>query len=189
MLSIFADLPTLTTERLILRKLRVSDHKDMFEYSARPETSRYLLWSPHETSRFTKKYLSYIQGQYRDENFYDFALEDKESGKMIGTCGFTSFDIENNAAEVGYVLHPDFWHKGLAPEALKRLMRFGFSELRLHRLVAKIIEENTASRRVAEKCGFRQESTHKDAMLIKGEFRTICEYAILVSEYLEQARG
>ncbi len=189
MLSVFIKPPTLSTERLILRKLQVADYKDMYAYSCIPETSRYLLWSPHESSRFTKRYLSYVQGQYRDENFYDFALEDKETKTMIGTCGFTSFDLDNNAAEVGYVLHPDFWGRGLAVEALTRLMQFGFSELRLHRLVARIIDENTASKRVAEKCGFRHESTHKEAMLIKGEYRTICEYAILVGEYLAQKRG
>jgi ribosomal-protein-alanine N-acetyltransferase len=186
MLSIFAKLPTLTTERMTMRKMLVSDYKDMFEYSCRPETSRYLLWKPHESPKFSKRYLSYLQGQYRDENFYDFALEDKTTKKMIGTCGFTNFDLENNAAEVGYVLNPDYWGRGLAPEALKRLMRFGFSELRLHRLVARIIDENTASKRVAEKCGFRHESTHKDSLLVKGEYRTVCEYAILVSEYLSQ---
>lgn len=189
MLSIFSKLPTLTTDRMIMRKMLVSDYKDMFDYSSRPETSRYLLWTPHDSPKFSKRYLSYLQGQYRDENFYDFALEDKATKKMIGTCGFTSFDLENNAAEVGYVLHPDFWGKGLAAEALQRLMRFGFTELRLHRLVAKIIDENEASKRVAEKCGFRHESTHKNSMMIKGEYRTICEYAILVSEYLAEMRN
>ncbi len=183
MLSIFSKPPTLTTDRLILRKILVSDYKDMFEYSCRPETSRYLLWTPHESPKFTKRYLSYLQTQYRDECFYDFALEHRETGKMIGTCGFTDFDLGNNAAEVGYVLNPDFWHMGLAPEALTRLMQFGFSELRLHRLVAKIMVENDASKHVAEKCGFRHEATHKDSMLVKGEFRTICEYAILSGEY------
>ena len=188
MLSVFIKPPTLETERLILRKIVVSDYKDMYAYSCLPETSRYLLWSPHVSPKFTKRYITYLQGQYRDESFYDFALEHKETGKMIGTCGFTDFDLPNNAAEVGYVLHPEFWHMGLAPEALQRLMEFGFTELRLHRLVAKIICENDASKHVAEKCGFRHEATHKDSMLIKGEYRTICEYAILASEYFSRTR-
>ncbi len=189
MLSVFAKPPTLKTERLILRKLVVPDYKDMFDYSHRPETSRFLLWSPHETLSFSKRYLSYLQGQYRSGNFYDFALEEIENGTMIGTCGFTSFDMDQNCAEVGYVLHPDYWGRGLAPEALKRLMEFGFTELRLHRMVARIIEENAGSRRVAEKCGFRHEATHRESMLIKGEYRTITEYAILASEYLTRTRG
>ncbi len=182
-LSIFSAPPTLVTERLILRKLAVSDYKDMYEYSKMPETCRYLLWSPHDTPRFTKKYLSYLQGQYRNGSFYDFAVVEKESGKMIGTCGFTSFDLANNAAEVGYVLSPDFWGKGYAVEALRRLMRFGFHELELHRMEAKIMEGNDASMRVSEKCGMRREAVHKKAMFIKGSYHTIVEYAILSEEF------
>ena len=84
-LDIFISPPTLSTERLLLRKLAVSDYKDMYEYSKLPETSRYLLWSPHETPRFTKKYLSYLQGEYRGGRFYDFAVVEKKSGKMIAS--------------------------------------------------------------------------------------------------------
>ena len=102
---------------------------------------------------------------------------------MIGTCGFTSFDIRNNSAEIGYVLHPDFWGKGLAKEAVLRLMVFGFAELRLHRLSAKIMTENEASKKVALKCGMRHEATFVEGMLIKGRYETIDEYAILAKEF------
>lgn len=183
MLSIFTKIPTLETERLILRKILVSDYSDMYEYSARPETSRYLLWSPHTSPRYTKKYISYLQGQYRDRNFYDFALVEKKSGKMIGTCGFTNFDLENNSAEIGYVLNPNFWGMGFAAEAILRVMGFGFAELRLHRMKAKIMAGNRASCRVAEKCGMRHEATHIDGMRIKGNYETIEEYAILAREF------
>lgn len=183
MLSIFTRMPTLETSRLIMRKILPCDCPDMYDYSCRPETSRYLLWSPHENPRYTKKYISYIQSAYRNENFYDFALVDRQSGKMIGTCGFTSFDLQNNSAEVGYVLHPDFWGRGFAKEALLRLMAFGFAELRLHRMTARIMTQNEASKRVAEKCGMRREATLVEAMLIKGNFETIDEYAILAKEF------
>ena len=183
MLSIFTKIPTLETQRLLLRKILISDYQDMYDYSSRPETSRYLLWSPHVSPRYTRKYISYLQGQYRDENFYDFALIEKESGKMIGTCGFTGFDLENNSAELGYVLHPDHWGKGLAKEAILRVMSFGFAELRLHRMTAKIMTQNAQSRRVAEKCGMRHEATHIDGMRIKGNYETIEEYALLAREF------
>ena len=183
MLSIFTKIPTLETSRLIMRKILPSDCLDMYDYSCRPETSQYLLWSPHENLRYTKRYISYIQSAYRSETFYDFALVDKQTEKMIGTCGFTSFDLQNNAAEIGYVLHPDFWGRGFAKEAVLRLMAFGFAELRLHRMTAKIMSQNGASKRVAEKCGMRHESTCIEAMMIKGNFETIDEYAILAKEF------
>ena len=183
MLSIFTRIPTLETNRLTMRKILPIDCADMYDYSRRPETSRYLLWSPHTSFRYTKKYLSSVQSAYRNEEFYDFALIDKESERMIGTCGFTSFDLQNNSAEIGYVLHPDFWGKGLAKEAVLRLMAFGFAELRLHRMSAKIMTQNNASKRVAEKCGMRHEATYVEAMLIKGNYETIDEYAILAKEF------
>ena len=168
MLSIFTKIPTLETDRLTMRKILPCDCADMYDYSRRPETSKFLLWSPHTNLRYTKKYRSYVQTADRNENFYDFALVDKESGRMIGTCGFTGFDLQNNSAEIGYVLHPEFWGKGLAKEAVMRLMTFGFAELRLHRLSAKIMTGNAASKRVAEKCGMRHEATYIEGMLIKG---------------------
>ena len=183
MLSIFTKIPTLETNRLTMRKILPADCADMYDYSRRPETSKYLLWSPHANLRYTKKYLTHVQNAYRNENFYDFALVDKESGRMIGTCGFTSFDLQNNSAEIGYVLHPEFWGKGLAKEAVFRLMAFGFAELRLHRLSAKIMTNNAASKRVAEKCGMRHEATYVEGMLIKGRYETIDEYALLAKEF------
>ena len=183
MLCIFTRIPTLETDRLIMRKILPIDCADIYEYSCKPETSRYLLWSPHENPKYTKKYISFVQNAYRNESFYDFALVDKESGKMIGTCGFTGFDLSHNSAEIGYVLNPDFWGKGLAKEAIMRLMAFGFAELRLHRLTARIMTQNTASKRVAEKCGMRHEATHIESMLIKGNYETIDEYAILAKEF------
>ena len=120
--KIFGRIPTIETERLILRKMKPSDSRDMYEYSRLPEVTRYLLWEPHTNPSQTLDYLEYLQTRYRVGDFYDWAVVEKSRGKMIGTCGFTSLDFSNNAAEVGYVLNPAFWGKGLAPEALMRVM-------------------------------------------------------------------
>ena len=61
----------------------------------------------------------------------------RTSHRMIGTCGFVRFDEENESAEVGYVLHPDYWGQGLAAEALREVLSFGFDRLELHRDVYK----------------------------------------------------
>ena len=79
-LGIFAKIPTLETERLILRRMKPSDSEDMFEYASRPEVSEYLLWLPHTTQRFTKNYLHFLQTQYMTKNFYDWAVTIKSTG-------------------------------------------------------------------------------------------------------------
>lgn len=177
LLSVFTKIPTLHTSRLTLRKLTVSDAFDMYDYSKRPEVSRYLLWSPHESQWATRGYLSYLQRQYAKKQFYDWAVTLTDSKKMIGTVGFTAFDIPNNSAEVGYVLSPDYWGKGIAAEALNKIIEFGFDRLDLHRLEARIMTENARSKRVAEKCGFVCEAVMRDKLYVKGEYRTIDIFA------------
>ena len=183
--NIFSRIPILETERLILRRMKVEDAGDMYEYACQPEVTKYLTWSPHTSRDYTRDYLTYVQKQYEEGEYYDWALIYKEEMKMIGTCGFTSFDDENNAGEIGYVLNPDYWGKGLAAEAVREVMKFGFQRLNLHRIEAKHIEGNNQSRRVMEKCGMSYEGTHRSSMYIKGEYRTICICAILREEFLQ----
>ena len=182
-LSIFTKIPTLVTDRLIMRKMLISDYSDMFDYASRPITTKYLLWSPHESPKFTKKYLSYLQGQYREENFYDFALVEKDSGKMIGTCGFTRFNFSSYSAEIGFVLNPKYWGYSIAPEASRRVIRFGFDTLELHRIEARYMENNIQSRRVMEKSGMTFEGIYRDMMLVRGQFVSVGVCSILRSEF------
>lgn len=185
-ISVFKKIPTLTSEHLVLRKMLPTDDTDMFEYARNPAVTRFLLWEPHISQRFTRSYLKFIQSQYSSGNFYDWAVTLADSGKMIGTCGFASIDEENNCGEIGYVLNPQYWGKGLATEALLRVMRFGFDYMDLHRVYVRIMEHNTASERVAEKCGMRHEATLKSSLLVKGEYRTIKIYALLRDEFHER---
>lgn len=180
---IFSRIPELETERLILRKMRVGDEEDMYAYAKRSEVTRYLLWSPHPDIYYTRDYLRYLATRYAAGSFYDWAIVLKSSGRMIGTCGFTAFDCPHDAAEIGYVLNPDYRGKGIAPEAVRAVLAFGFDKLALHRIEARFIEGNEASLRVMEKVGMRFEGYRREAMLIKGAYRTIGYSSILRAEY------
>ncbi len=181
--DIFASIPTLETERLILRQIKPKDAEDMYAYSKDPEVTRYLLWCEHPSLAHTAAYIRYLEGEYKKGRYYDWALVDKKSGRMIGTCGFTAFDAENSAATVGYVLNPAFRGKGYAPEALYRVLAFGFEKLRLHRISAEFMEENTPSRRVMEKCGMQFEGYKRKAVFVKGKYETVGVSAILADEF------
>ena len=182
---LFSHIPTLETDRLILRGMRVSDAADMYAYARRPSVTEYLTWDPHTSESMTREYLIYVGQRYRTGDFYDWSVVCKEDGHMIGTCGFTSFNCPADSGEIGYVLNPDYQGQGLATEAVRRVLRFGFEELELHRIYARIMDGNKASERVAEKCGMRHEATLKSSLLVKGEYRTIKIYAILREEFLK----
>lgn len=180
--KIFHKMPTLTTERLILRPMRVSDAYDMYEYACRADVTEYLLWSPHDSIFLTKDYLAYIEKRYKAAEFYDWAITLADSGKMIGTAGFTKIDVQNSCGEIGYVLNPDYHGKGIATEAARRVIKFGFEDVGLHRIEAKFMRGNDASLRVMEKLGMTFEGYHTDAMLVKGKYRTIGYCAIIRDE-------
>lgn len=181
--KIFSHLPTLTTERLTMRKLLVGDADDMYEYACDENVTRYLTWSPHRDRDYTLDYLRYIGTRYRTGDFFDWALIDNESGKMIGTCGFTRFDFFNDGAEVGYVINPRFSGRGMATEALGKIIEFGFEEIGLHRIECRYMVDNLASLKVMEKNGMTYEGIRRSSMLVKGVYRDIATCSILRDEY------
>ena len=185
---LFKKIPTLTTDRLVLRRIAVSDYKDMYEYSRLPQVTKYLLWSEHPSEQYTYEYLQRINSAYKKGDFCDWAVTLSDSGKMIGTCGFTSFDYENDRAEVGYVLNPAYWGQGIATEAVMAVMEFGFKELGANRIEAHFIEGNNASLRVMEKCGMRFEGMLRQYMLVKGEYKNIGFAAVTRDSFVPKNR-
>ncbi|MBR2342930.1 MAG: GNAT family N-acetyltransferase [Clostridia bacterium] len=182
-LRLFTRIPTLKTARLVLRKISATDLEDCYEYSSDPEVPKYLLWYPHTERSFTRYYLGYVERKYRRGEFYDWGIE--LDGKMIGTVGFTSLDVNNNAGEVGYVLNRRFWGLGIATEALNEVLRFGFEILSLERIYAKFIIQNEKSREVLCRCGMREEGVHRHAIFSKNKYHDISVYAITRAEWLE----
>ena len=183
-LKMFKKIPILETDRLILRRMKIADYADMYEYSCLDEVTKYLLWNSHPNTRYTRDYLAYIQSQYRAGAFYDWAVVHKETDKMIGTCGFARLDFENNSAEIGYVLNPAFWRKGYATEAVRKIIDFGFHTLNLHRIEARYIVGNEVSRRVMEKSGMTFEGVHKSSLFVKDNYVNVGYCAITADEYI-----
>lgn len=179
----FAEPPTLETERLKLCKIVPEYAEDMFEYSKSAEVTKYLTWSPHASVKETERYIRILQKKYADGSFNDWGLIHKETGKFIGTCGYTSFDYAANTAEVGYVLGKPYWGQGLAAEAVKCVMQFGFEVFGLDGFTAKYMEGNDASGRVMQKCGMTLEGVYRHSMYIKGEFKNIVVYHVTKEQF------
>ncbi|MBE6543017.1 MAG: GNAT family N-acetyltransferase [Ruminococcaceae bacterium] len=182
-MKIFYNLPSLHTERLYMRKMLPDDADDMFEYASLEEVTRYLLWRPHVSPSETRMYLYSLKREYSRGNHREWALIDKKTSKMIGTCGFTEIDMENKTGELGYVLNPKFHRQGYAAEATKKLLSIGFDYLGLERIEVKFMIENKASLSVAQKCGMTFEGVLRRKMLVKGIQRDIGYASILKDEY------
>lgn len=102
------------------------------------------------------------------------------NGKHVGNVGLHPLqDIYRNTAEIGYFVGEEFWGRGIATEAIKQMISYGFSELNLRRISAGVMDYNKASARVLEKAGFQFEGVSKGAILKNGLVCDEIRYAVL----------
>lgn len=184
----FQNIPSLETERLLLRKILPEDEDDMYEYSRDPQTSQYLLWEPHSSLVYTRAHIKYLQKSYRNGTFFDWALVLKESGKMIGTCGFTEIYEKQKKAEIGYVIAPNFQKMGFAPEAIRKVMEYGFETLGLSELHARFMQDNTASEKVLTRLGFTQDTGMDESIFKRGKRQQIFTYSLKKEQFLKNKK-
>ena len=186
--NLFTNMPKMESERLYFRAIKRHDVYDIYEYSSNPETSKYLLWNPHQSIDTTKEFIDIVISKYKSGDYNDWAIVYKDTEKMIGTCGFTRIDEDNRVVEIGYVLNPDFWGFGLATEAVERVLEFAFEVLNVNRVEAKFIFGNDASLNVMKKVGMTFEGYQREAIFSKGKFRTIGISSILKRESMARKR-
>lgn len=179
----FKQPPELESARLLYKKIVPENAQDMYEYSRLDEVTRYLLWTPHASITQTQHYIKLLQKKYANGSFWDFGLTYKDDGRFIGTCGITSFDEMTNSIEIGYVLSPAYWGKGLATEAAETVMNYCFECFGVDKICAKFMEGNDASMRVMTKLGMTLEGIYKRSMYVKGDYKTIHVYEVTRSRF------
>lgn len=179
----FAHLPTIRTERLILRTARMTDAQDLYEYSADPEVARHVLWTAHTSINQTRNYIRYLIRQYRSGQPSSYVIVLRETGKVIGTIGFMWIKPEDRSAEVGYSLHRGYWNQGIMTEALEAILALGFLKLNLNRIEAQHETANPASGKVMQHVHMLHEGTLRQRVFNKGRYVDVELYAILRKDY------
>ena len=179
----FFRLPTLETAVLVLRKPRVKDAADVFEYAADPEVARYVLWDPHRSVGETRLFLRDLRARCRRGWPSSWVVVHRESGRVIGTMGFVWYSPVNRSAELGYSFSRKYWNRGYATQALQAVIDAVFTNLPVNRLEAQHDVRNPASGRVMQKCGLRQEGVLRGRIMNKGEFADVALWAILKSDW------
>jgi RimJ/RimL family protein N-acetyltransferase len=110
-------------------------------------------------------------------------VEVAETAELVGDVVLFWHSREHGGGELGYVFHPDVSGRGYATEAANALLRLGFDELGLHRIVARIDERNESSARLARRLGMRQEARLVHNEFFKGEWSTELDFAMLADEW------
>ena len=91
-------------------------------------------------------------------------------------------NMRHRSADIGYIIHPSHHRRGIATEAVGALLDFCFATLGLHRLTAFIEPDNTASRALVERLGFRREGLLRETIFLAGAWRSHLVFALLATE-------
>lgn len=181
----------LRTERLVLRPFTAADVDDVWAYQRQPEVARHMLWAAREREQ-TRLVVEEMAGEVAlraSGDCLSLAVFWPVENRVVGQVELVWHSAEHRQGEVGYVFNPDHHGGGLATEAVREVLRLGFEEFGMHRIVGRCSARNAASIRLLERLGFRREAHFVHSMLVKNEWREELVYAQLRNEWRTHLNG
>lgn len=177
-------LPTLKTDRLTLREMRLEDGPAMQAFQANEEHTRYQAVEPEELADGTGRIQRYLEFRGPDDarRIFGFTVIEKQSGDIIGQVSLSRM-MHPAIGSLGFGIAADRAGRGYATEMTARILAFGFEDVGVNRITAEIAVENLASLRVAEKVGMQQEGVLRDNIFAQGRWWTEALYSKLAREH------
>ena len=176
---------TLKTNRLTLRKFKIEDSQDMFNNWANSvNVTKFLTWKPHNNVEITKAVISSWVNEYKNKNYYQWAISLDEIGQVIGSISVVSFSEETASAHIGYCLGEKWWRKGIMTESLQAVMEFLFNKVGVNEITSTHDVENPNSGKVMQKCKMKYLCTKKGGATNNRGIIDIKIYNILRQDYL-----
>jgi ribosomal-protein-alanine N-acetyltransferase len=176
----FSPFPELKTDRLLLRRLTKEDAPAVFFLRSDETVLKYICREPAESVEEAAAFIQRIDDAIDANESVMWAITLKENpGQTIGTICYWHLQPENFRAEIGFVLHPDHWKKGIMKETILQVLEYGFNVLQLHSIEARISPDNHASAASLEATGFVKEGYLKEDFFFRGEFLDTVLYSRL----------
>lgn len=140
---------------MLLKKIELSDAETIAVHLASEDVSKWTTHIPfpytlHDAHVFVEQVIS----KREERTDFVFGIFEKKESELTGVIGLNNIDWKNKVGEIGYWIGEKYWNKGLATEAVKKMLQFCFEESNLKLVYAKVYESNKASIRVLEKNGF-----------------------------------
>lgn len=180
---------TIETPRLRLRPFREEDAADVYAYAKNPAVGPAAGWPAHKSEAES---LEIIRTVFNAAGV--FAMELKETGRVIGSIGFVDGHPEGVHRdcpddELGYALSQDYWGRGLTLEAAEAVLTYGFEVLKLHTIWCGHHAGNNRSRRVVEKLGFQLQFERDTDVPLLGERRATYFYTMTEEDWRGRVSG
>jgi RimJ/RimL family protein N-acetyltransferase len=180
-------LPALGTPRTRLRGLTDGDAPDLLSIFGDPEVMRYWSSAPLPDLAAALALVGDIRRHFEARTLFQWGIARREDDRVIGTCTLFRLDSAHRRGELGFALGREHWRRGLATEAVARVIRFAFELLDLHRIEADVDPRNQASLRVLEKQGFRREGHLRERYHVNGEIQDAVFLGLLRPEWTPPA--
>ena len=172
------------TARLVLRPFVKEDAPAMYRnWASDPEVTKFLSWPTYKTVDTAYEILNIWVSQYRDDTFYQWAIELKEIGEVIGSISVVNFDERVDMAEIGFCIGRSWWGQGIMTEAFQAVIDFLFGEVGVQRIEAGHDPNNPASGAVQRKCGLKYEGTFRRKIRSNQGITDVAWHAILKEEW------
>ena len=179
----FNPFPIINTERLLLRQVDKTDVNEIFFLRSDEIIMKYLDKAPAKNLDDAYKFIQLISDNEKNNIDITWAIALKGNPKLLGTICFWNIQKEHYRAEIGYVLHPEHWGRGLMQEAITAVLKYGFNIMNLHSVEAQVNPNNTSSIKLLEKNGFIREAYFKENYFYDGKFLDTAVYSLLTSEH------
>jgi RimJ/RimL family protein N-acetyltransferase len=179
-----ADLP-IETERLTLRRFRISDAPALLALYGDPDVVRYLYSEPMQPDGLVEALFRRLRAPSLENegDLLELAAVLRATGQFVGAMTFFHRSTVHARGELGYTLLPRFTGQGLAQEGAAALLHIGFDLLGLHRMEGQCDARNLASAAVMQRIGMRQEAHFRENEFVKGEWTDAFVFAMLADEW------
>lgn len=178
------EIPTLTGARITLRALNLNDAQNIFDYASNPAVAQYVFWSPHQTIADSINFVK----ELTNSNELTWGIQLKDNPKIIGTCGFISFNNITKCLTIGYALNQDYWKQGYVKEALNLIIDYAFNHLDAIRIEGICVVDNIASEKTMLSCNMVFEGILHDNFVKDNEIFDTKIFAITKRNYLSATK-
>jgi RimJ/RimL family protein N-acetyltransferase len=173
------------TARLLLRPFATTDLDAMHAYQQLPEVARYLMWPPRDRDQAAAslKYRVEHPALEKEGDVLVLAVEHQDTGALVGEVNLAWVSEWDRTGEFGFVFDPRHHGRGYARESATEMLRLGFEQLRLHRIIGRADARNDASAKLMARLGLRKEAHFVKNGYVKGEWTDEVVFAMLAEEW------
>jgi [ribosomal protein S5]-alanine N-acetyltransferase len=181
----FHPFPRIETRRLVLRSLTVEDAPAVFAIFSDPEVTRYYDVPTMIRLEQARALIVWWSNRIKNRKALRWAITFQGAeDQLVGTCGFSELDKPNHLAEIGIDIMRLYWGKGIATEATRAMINFGFRVMQLNRIETWVSVENIGSLKVIRKAGFQTEGILRARRFWQGSYQDVEMFGLLKNDFL-----